>query len=102
MEAAVTKFIDILPAGEGARKVDILSGWPIKAIITVAAVETFLSLGSWARFGWTLVAELVVVMAGLWMNRNGMQSSYVWGAVLASILVGPLARRFTGGPWALW
>ena len=97
----VTKLIDMLPAYGGKGKAEVLSGWPIKALLAIAAVETVLSLGTWARFGWTLVLQLAVAVVGLWMNRNGHET-YVWGAALVSLAAGPVARRFTGGSWALW
>lgn len=101
VSVTVTGLIDKLPAYGTKGKVEVFSGLPAKLLLLVAAAETVLSLGSWDRFGWTLVLQLVILTAGLYVNRNGY-GSFVWAAVLASIVAGPLARRFTGGPWALW
>jgi hypothetical protein len=101
VSSAVTKVVDMLPAYGDKGKVDVFSGWPAKVMLAIAAIETVLALGSWARFGWTLVFELVIVVVGLWMNRNGHET-YVWGAVIASIIAGPLARHYTDGGWAMW
>lgn len=101
VSSTITKAVDMLPVYGDKGKAEVFSGWPVKVMLAIAAVETVLSLGSWARFGWTLVFQLVVVIVGLWMNRNGYET-YVWGAALLSLVAGPIARRMTGGPWALW
>jgi hypothetical protein len=99
--SSVTQVVDMLPAYGDKGKAEVFSGWAIKALMLVAAVETVLALGTWARFGWTLVFELIVVVVGLWMNRNGYET-FVWGAVLASFAVGPVVRYFKDGVLALW
>ncbi|MDR3540322.1 MAG: hypothetical protein P4L69_05065 [Desulfosporosinus sp.] len=98
IQQGVAKGVDMLPTYGAKSKVDVFTGWPIKIMMLIAVIESVLALGTWSRFGWTVMFQLVIVVLGLWMNRNGNES-HVWIAVLASLAVGPLVHRWKDGVW---
>ena len=94
METVVTpieKLLDKLPmlGAEPHFRCPLLQGWPVKIMLAVVVIELLLSLGTWRRFGWMLIIQLILSVVGLYLNRN-CKTNTVWILVALSALAYPV------------